>query len=1414
MTKRISRITGYIALILALLMTCTVFLLSAFAATPEEIEAENKALRDEKTNAINLLKIENTNAGINTGVNSLLLKYENELYNISPEDMKKQNTSELIDLLYQQALSTNEVAKIYFKHFDSYNPNAESLSAEAQTLKNVLEKIGKAGSDGYNADALAELTGSSYINGGLCAEMQVSIYTQKLNSLLNGDETDSEEVVEKITDAIAQIKKCQNVDVSSEDYQIIFEATKKAVEVQRNQDKAINEIKDVFSILCPNAAIEDNKTIGDIISLIEDDGTTEVSEMNDYVKTAITGLMNELSSGTYVAAYYDGLKLDIADAVASAGDSEIVEISDMLKTHEKDLYRAQAKDDILDYINTKNFTGDDKKRIDALEAEYNADNGKIDKAYNNTDVDFEVEKAHKRTDLYEQYVDTVEAVKAKNPNADTTDIYNHYIESDDLLQSATRENIEDRFEDAMAELEIKEFSALYGDVINLPSENVTADDKKDIEDAINALNSLNDKAKNDPNIKIDALKLIDIYKAALKAEIDEILSGDDEIYVSYAQQLKSKIDSLSDKNIDTIIDDISTIVSDADAVIAKADAINEVLDRYFEIVADADYAKFTDAEKTAIKKTVTDACDDILATAADPADIAENAIVNVNRQQAIARIEAKARENADAALSAEVKSAIDKIKADAISAVNAATDAAEIQNIAEDAIFDIEKEFKLQLALDSAEELRKNMADSSPYIKDALIEKLNNLIDEYKQKIRDVSDKDKLMPVWNEYADKEAEISNEWRTKSHAIDDLNSENKAAEKEIDGMTGLSAEEKATYKNALKEIYDKACDDIDKATTAEVEAIISEALDDIAFIESKAKANDEINKKYAEALAAIEALGYLNATEKQALKDQATDAHNTAKDALKNATDASGVNGAKSDADGALNTVTSNGASKNDTAKDSQLAEAGKKLEDKHKETVDAIDSTTYLSEGEKQALKADADKALADAKQELDAAKGTEDINKAVSDAETEFSKQQTDSAAQNSSAKQNQNTVASSELENKKQEIYDAVDQMGYLDSDEKKEIKDKVDSIFDEALADLTIAESTADIDKAKSDALDALDGVSEKAQADNLENAKAQAIAELEASKNEIDAIIDGFKYLDEEQKQALKDELYAEFVAAEQRISSADSARAVEVMLTSVLDGFKTRSSQARLQEDEACVDKLTPVMTCLGVIGLIEAVALVMMVCKKNSMAMAAFIPFGMTHVAIKMQPVTAWSLTWVMAAADVIMAIFIAYLAVQLFRQRVLAVEGEYDAQTLDDEFFRNDSEPVAQTLPEPEEQPMLEEAEPEEVIEPEPEEVAIVMEEPLTEVTRKSRKVRRPKVRMAIINVDVLDASFAAGDTVTLQALKEKGLVPKNARCVKVLARGTVTKPLTVVARKFSAPAQRMILAADGVVIIDDSFYD
>ena len=69
-----------------------------------------------------------------------------------------------------------------------------------------------------------------------------------------------------------------------------------------------------------------------------------------------------------------------------------------------------------------------------------------------------------------------------------------------------------------------------------------------------------------------------------------------------------------------------------------------------------------------------------------------------------------------------------------------------------------------------------------------------------------------------------------------------------------------------------------------------------------------------------------------------------------------------------------------------------------------------------------------------------------------------------------------------------------------------------------------------------------------------------------------------------------------------------------------------------------------------------------------------------------------------------------------------------------------------------------------------------------------------------------IVNVDSLSANFNAGDTVTLQALKEKGLVPKNAAQVKLLAHGTLDKVLHVELQDYSLDAVKMILATGGTV--------
>lgn len=71
----------------------------------------------------------------------------------------------------------------------------------------------------------------------------------------------------------------------------------------------------------------------------------------------------------------------------------------------------------------------------------------------------------------------------------------------------------------------------------------------------------------------------------------------------------------------------------------------------------------------------------------------------------------------------------------------------------------------------------------------------------------------------------------------------------------------------------------------------------------------------------------------------------------------------------------------------------------------------------------------------------------------------------------------------------------------------------------------------------------------------------------------------------------------------------------------------------------------------------------------------------------------------------------------------------------------------------------------------------------------------------------AIINVDTLSKNYSAGETVTLDSLKAKKLLPKKVGYVKVLARGIIDKPLCVEADEFSLSAVKMILLTGGRAI-------
>ncbi len=96
------------------------------------------------------------------------------------------------------------------------------------------------------------------------------------------------------------------------------------------------------------------------------------------------------------------------------------------------------------------------------------------------------------------------------------------------------------------------------------------------------------------------------------------------------------------------------------------------------------------------------------------------------------------------------------------------------------------------------------------------------------------------------------------------------------------------------------------------------------------------------------------------------------------------------------------------------------------------------------------------------------------------------------------------------------------------------------------------------------------------------------------------------------------------------------------------------------------------------------------------------------------------------------------------------------------------------------------------------------------------------RKLRGPNMRKSMpfepfrthtqpVNLDELEARFEAGEEVTLEALHSHGLATRKNVPVKILARGQVSKALTVHAHGFSRTAREQIEAAGGTCqLIED----
>ncbi len=96
----------------------------------------------------------------------------------------------------------------------------------------------------------------------------------------------------------------------------------------------------------------------------------------------------------------------------------------------------------------------------------------------------------------------------------------------------------------------------------------------------------------------------------------------------------------------------------------------------------------------------------------------------------------------------------------------------------------------------------------------------------------------------------------------------------------------------------------------------------------------------------------------------------------------------------------------------------------------------------------------------------------------------------------------------------------------------------------------------------------------------------------------------------------------------------------------------------------------------------------------------------------------------------------------------------------------------------------------------------------VVTKEVEEEVVSQQKQVAsNKKNNKAIVNVDQINQIFDYNEYVTIEKLKEKGLVNKKTNYVKVLSRGVINKPMTIEANEFSLKAVKMIVLTGGSVV-------
>lgn len=621
---------------------------------------------------------------VSKSVAALVNLYRKELLDLQGHpDASTRPLSGECRLAYEKGVAAGKIGWIY--HYNlSYLSATESEKAVTAIFDSLCKEVG-------SSTDPAVLSARST---AMCNELNKAIYAERIRLLASpNDSVYSASIIAGAVDSLGQIS---SPDLFGAAYAARLTETVKKLELQRCRDSLTLQMQDIRRI----AEAESSTEAEELAALLNYklQNASDLSTMNEAMRSTLCKLIGktgESTSAGYVLTLIAQLCADI-DEIASGASAagEAGSFTPIFTDYPERMRKALLKDSIAELL----LGGAEENTLNqALEQKFNKDGGLADACTSATQQEALLSKAEAVRLLCDTSVDTQEKLAVIMGQYDSSSLLDS-LESirasatEKLISLTTTNTLKNDIlaivnsakadmSSLLDEAKAQRFLADHKAIIKKPVSELTVGDELPLRAAITSYISLSDSVRTILGSQINFI--VEKYKSVLCTKISSFKEND-AFYSELSQALTKALQELS---ADNIVD----FYNECDIILKKSSTLSELITGYREFTSAQLYESYTKDEKDALAGICTSASKQIsvLSSTSEKEIDTQLRVVLNNAILALTRADlyTRARVASSGCTTADMQKIFSTLKAD----LAACADVSEMQRLTDLAIFKIQR---------------------------------------------------------------------------------------------------------------------------------------------------------------------------------------------------------------------------------------------------------------------------------------------------------------------------------------------------------------------------------------------------------------------------------------------------------------------------------------------------------------------------------------------------------------------------------------------------------------------------------------------------------------------------------------------------------------------------------------------------